>query len=203
MLYVQKNGRLWLSLLELWNCEQVGVTMIRPVLCIIDVQEFFRAARFAVPGVERQIKIFRQREWPIILVNYSGVGAAYPEVIWALEGYGNYYRVEKNADDGSDAIIMLADRAGIDLSTVVMCGVNTCYCVKETALGLIAKEGIKIKLAANAVHCDCHWATHGGADDYDQERQNHCITAARGDIAHRYEKKKIQHGSNRQIETLF
>ena len=128
--------------------------MIRPVLCIIDVQPYFAAAQEVVAGVLDQIKSFKENNRPIILARFHNCGPSYNEIIEALRGYEKAHHVCKSDDDGSQAIMLYAKKSKLSIKHMVLCGVNTCCCVSETAISL-ARRGHKIHLSEKALSCFC------------------------------------------------
>ena len=141
--------------------------MDSPVLCIVDVQPHFGAARNVVDEVVRQIGIFRKIESPIAVVEYKSAGETYHPVLSALEGYNKTYRITKDQDDGSEEVALAL--RGVLSKRIVMCGVNTCFCVSDTAYGLVFNHGYKVQLAEKALWCEyCDFG--GGSSCVQQQR---------------------------------
>ena len=131
------------------------------VLCVIDVQEKFSAAKFVVPEVVHQINLARKRKAGVLIVEY-GNDPSYEEVYNALKGYKDWMVVKKDDDDGSMEIMHAMDKNPIYRGHKVrVCGVNACACVQATAIGL-HDSGLfsKIEIAEAATNC-----THGNSDN--------------------------------------
>jgi len=129
--------------------------MSKPVLCIIDVQPKFDAAARIVAQTIALVAKFRRSGFPIFLVEYFGYGRSHDSLCKAVSGYGPLYRVIKDLNDGSDEVISVAKINNVSLDRIVICGVNTCYCVCETATGIIKKIPCVIQPAKAALACGC------------------------------------------------
>jgi nicotinamidase-related amidase len=125
-------------------------------LCIIDVQKRFSAAKEVVPKIIRQIEIAR-RYGEMIIVVELGNPPSYDEIYKALKGYSNWIIVKKTFDCGSTEIIQALGKNS-RISTINVCGVNACQCVKSTASGLLkSRKFDKISIiyeATNCIHSD-------------------------------------------------
>lgn len=157
-------GKKWKALLS-WRRKRKwfkGRTDMSIALCIVDVQESFRAAGNVVQSVVHQVKLARRRKAPIIILEYDGHEASYEKIYDALKGYDKWTVVQKYEDDGSMEVMQAMDRnPELRSDSIRICGVNACYCVKETAVGL-HESGLfkKIELADAAISC-----THDFDDD--------------------------------------
>ena len=127
------------------------------VLCVIDVQEKFSAAKKVVSEVVHQIKLARKRKAGVLIVEY-GNDPSYEEVYDALKGYKDWMVVKKDSDDGSMEVMHAMDKhPRFRGMKVRVCGVNACACVKATAIGL-RDSGLfsKIEVAEAATDCTCN-----------------------------------------------
>ncbi len=77
----------------------------------------------------------RRKGWTIVVAEFDGYGKTVPDVIEACGG--EHLLATKTANDGSYEIRSVLQGEGIRPSTIRVCGVNTPYCVKATAMGLI------------------------------------------------------------------
>jgi nicotinamidase-related amidase len=134
----------------------------KPVLCIVDVQPEFGASKQIVEQTIALVAKFRRSGFPIFLVEYSGYGGGYNALYKAMLDYGPLYRVFKKRDDGSNEVIAAAEANNVSLDRIVICGVNTCCCVHDTATGIIQKIPCVIKPVKAALACGCSW--NKGAD---------------------------------------
>lgn len=119
------------------------------MLVIVDMQEDFRAAKKALPGVLKAIKNAIDEKRFIVVVEYDGYSETTEEVFKAI-GRHPHKRVVKYNDCGAGEIIgAVGNLAGHRLE---ICGVNATYCVRETAEGLV-EHGAKVKILPDAVWC--------------------------------------------------
>jgi len=119
-------------------------------LVIVDMQPAFEAAKCNVTtdNVKRLIRQAIQDKANIITLEYEGFGPTRADLMTDLCSYNKYSNAKKNDDDGADEAI----EAGASMfSKVVVCGVNTSFCVKSTVDGLIrnGKEVVVVKNACN------------------------------------------------------
>jgi nicotinamidase-related amidase len=124
-------------------------------LVIIDMQMRFDAAhcRITLRNILREVDKFKAQNLPIILVEYRAWGhGAYtakdsfsllghsptrPEITNRLIGYQNCFTVLKSRDNGGDEVhLMLVENLDL-VDELYCCGVNTGYCVHDTALQLL------------------------------------------------------------------
>lgn len=132
-------------------------------LVIIDMQPRFGASDSVVDQVCNLIQLWKDRKWPILLVEYrqqySGqCGQRTHQVIRdLLRFYRKKWRIFKDQDDGGWFIWSAACKHNLP-KHFVLCGVNTCACVQRTALGLCrvgAEEVIKVEVEDVACACSC------------------------------------------------
>ena len=123
-------------------------------LCIIDMQPFFNSSQadFVIEGVLNQIRLAKRRDAGVVLVEYVSCGGTDKRIKEALKGYKRFYKVRKNSNDGSKVIInAIKCKHSFSKKRIRVCGVNTGYCVYETAAGLANKlPGVSIELAEDA-----------------------------------------------------
>lgn len=103
-------------------------------LCIIDMQPFFeKTASIALPGTLREVRSAKQRNAPIILVEYADLGPSYDEILELLDPYPHTIRVTKDNDGGGMEVIETASEHGVNLNQRIrVCGVNRSFCVYST-----------------------------------------------------------------------
>jgi len=133
-------------------------------LVIIDMQPGFSGACTTSlrQPILREIELCKKHKWPIIIVEFCrgakfnfSFGATMPYIRNALIGHHRYRYVYKTQNDGSTKV-----RDALKLFTkckkVRVVGVNTCACVRETALGL-QKKNYKVSIIMDGCNCsdDC------------------------------------------------
>jgi nicotinamidase-related amidase len=150
---------------------------MKSALCVIDMQPYFRTSGYVLDGVLAEIAKFKSNGFPIFLIEYDRCGPSYSEIYDSMVGYTNLHFLKKNDDGGGKHILDKAKRDRVRLSNVTICGVNICYCVKETAAELVEFGNVKVKLAKSASHCSCG----DGAD---------CIELFHADLGAVWERKK-------------
>lgn len=119
-------------------------------LVIVDMQPAFEAAKCNVTtdNVMRLIRQAKEDKANIITLEYEGFGPTRADLMMDLCSYDKYANAKKSDDDGSDEAI----EAGASMfSKVIVCGVNTSYCVNETVQGLLrnGKEVVVVRDACN------------------------------------------------------
>ena len=124
-----------------------------PALVIIDMQTGFNTPKKALPEVLKRIAEFKNANRPIVLVEYRHFGHTIDEVMQAIGDYPTI-KVEKSNDDGGDEVSKVLKKYHRRLKALTLCGVNTCYCVGETALNLTS-NGYKVKIRGTACHNWC------------------------------------------------
>ena len=130
-----------------------------PALCIVDMQTGFDSHPFAIKGVLEQIELFKKHKWPIILVEYRHYGQTINQVMEKLEGYP-VIKVEKSDNGGGEEVAKALTLRRPLIKNITMCGINTCYCVGETAIGLIQKD-YNVKLSCHSVACQPYHQNYG------------------------------------------
>jgi nicotinamidase-related amidase len=112
------------------------------VLCVIDMQPFFDAARNLqlIDKVIDQIIVSIKRKEHILIVTYDRCGETDHRILNAVDGYKHVKYVTKKNDDGSPEIVKTLEKFTLtDKETIKVCGVNTWACVKQTYTGLAHK----------------------------------------------------------------
>jgi len=132
---------------------------MKTVLCVIDVQPRFNAAELIISDVVYQIQLAITRKSPILIVEYGLDHCSHNEIYKALNYYSPHLWdiVKKTSDNGSYEVITKMKSKGFLFNRVRICGVNTCACVRSTALGL-KQSGLfnRVEVAENAVNCAFH-----------------------------------------------
>lgn len=128
-------------------------------LCIIDMQEEFRASSdpHTILGVCKEIRKATRYNWHVLLVEYGSTPhkRSLKQIRDLLKGHRRCYRVVKHNDDGSDEMIKAAAKHNVDISTMRVCGVNADSCVKKTVKGLLDKvSGMRVELVKNGCNSD-------------------------------------------------
>ena len=122
------------------------------VLCIVDMQPYFKTHKKCLDEVIHQVKLAKRRKAPIVILEYKKCGPTHERILDELKGVKKVIIKQKEDDDGSREFLNAVKN--IKYKKVRICGVNACYCVYETALGIKA-EGIKLELPSNAIACEC------------------------------------------------
>lgn len=130
------------------------------ILVVIDMQPKFPASLddATIAGVIKEIGKARRSGNPIIVLEYADRGyglvqeRTHPLIQLALAGYDKVSTATKNADDGSWEVLSVQEEKGWETRNYRLCGVNTRYCVRETALGLGAD--FEVVVVESAVNCD-------------------------------------------------
>lgn len=119
---------------------------MKEILIIIDMQEIFETAhkRATINSCKQLIKEFKRNKRGIIVLEYNGeyYGKTLPCLTKLLEGYSRGIILKKRGDDGSSCLARYFKRMGLgkDKLKLVICGVNSECCVKETVEGLLEKD---------------------------------------------------------------
>jgi len=128
-----------------------------PTLIIIDMQTKFDVASSSstVKEIVRQVHLAKNREAPIVLVEYRGSGKTDPLIIEAIGSYRSFITILKGKNDGSDEVIEACTKCDISLKRVQVCGVYTSYCVRETVEGLLNKvPHCTVELIVRGCNCN-------------------------------------------------
>lgn len=113
-------------------------------LVLIDLQPCFDASNLKRirTTVQREIRLAKSRQQPIILVEFDNGYEYFPTHSWLLESiqhYEHFHHITKKTDNGSAAVIDCIVKNEYSMP-VRICGVNWEACVFETVIGL-AKHG--------------------------------------------------------------
>lgn len=104
-------------------------------LVIIDVQYGFVAAED--PHLRKEIidEVWaaRDRRAGIVLVEYSGFGPTYNDILFNLKGYSLWEKIKKYEDDGGREVYDSVTAHNFDYRSIRLCGVNGNSCVVLTA----------------------------------------------------------------------
>ena len=135
--------------------------MDKPILVVIDMQEHFGSASNpkTIAACQRLIADAVLKANPIILVEYSMNGSTLPILTNIVETYEPKFRNHKSQDDGSRSIQECLDRCKVIPKKLIVCGVNTNYCVLSTVQGLHrSHHNYHIDVVAEA--CNDQWGDH-------------------------------------------
>lgn len=135
--------------------------MDKPILVIIDMQEHFGSASNpkTIAACQKLIASSILQFNPIIFVEYSGHGSTLPALMNMVETYEPKFRLHKSQDDGSASIQECLDRCKVIPRKLVVCGVNTNYCVLNTVQGLhVSRHNYQIDVVEEA--CNDQWGDH-------------------------------------------
>lgn len=124
-------------------------------LVVIDMQRHFDASnKLSVQkDIAKQIKKAIKERAGIIFVEYAGCGLTHSVLTDLAENYERGYTIKKYNDDGSAEVLDCLTDNKLPKSRIKICGVNTPYCVKSTAIGL-SEELPKSKLQIISKSCN-------------------------------------------------
>lgn len=125
--------------------------MTRQTLCVVDMQYDFGTANKCLKEVVREIKRFKKKNLPIIVLEYMDWGGekysdTFEEITSLLEGYTNVEYVGKENDGGGDEFIEAGRRRRFPVCNIRMVGVNRAFCVYSTAKDLKLRYGKRCKI---------------------------------------------------------
>lgn len=123
------------------------------VLVIVDMQPHFPAARdeSTINGCLMQIGLWRERGWPIVVLEYEGCGPTDARIDAALAGYDNFRRLTKPRDDGSAEVLKGCRSLDFAPDLFRICGVNINACVQSTVRGLMEKSpAVRLEIVTDA-----------------------------------------------------
>ena len=130
------------------------------LLCIVDMQEGFDAAR--TPGLVCRIsdlaREFRTRDEPVVVLEYEDSGPTLAPIKDALLGYWKVRFATKKGGDGSKEVKKACDSAGWSPNKISICGVEAGACVVQTFEGLWRlMRGIKLEVVPDGVGEQWKW----------------------------------------------
>lgn len=139
-----------------------------PVLVVVDMQPVFHAAnnRSTIAAVIREIRGEKSRSEPIIVLEYEGSNPnlydTHESIRRSVERYPLGIIKVKPNDDGSQQVEEGCYELGLQPEAFRLCGVNTSYCVKATAIGLAEQNpNANVEIIAKACGCtdgkDYYW----------------------------------------------
>lgn len=154
------------------------------MLVVIDMQPGFSAWRRCLPAVRQAIKKAKLRRERIAVVEYGYEGCNHGETLPSIrrlvEGYPLLTWVTKDSDGGGPAMremgLVRPSRWRYHLV-----GVNTCACVRQTAMNLIGM-GCEVEVMYHATACDwdpedCRERTRQRIEAYKEKHR--CRTSTR------------------------
>ena len=125
------------------------------VLVVVDMQPEFKAAMDEQTqiNVVNEIKKAKRRNDLIIILEYRGGGSTVRRIRKAILNYDKVIYAEKDEDDGSSYI----RKHLIGKKLVRICGVNTDYCVADTAAGIAYRfADAAVQVILKACNADSH-----------------------------------------------
>lgn len=126
------------------------------ILVVIDVQSGFQTAKRARAQVVKEVKRARKNKNPIVIVEYESWGDTFPSVAKAIDDYKKVVYVRKNQNDGGEKVLEAIEEKGWSTRAIRFCGVNRCYCVKQTVRTVVRKlpADTDIQIAIDATWCN-------------------------------------------------
>lgn len=126
-------------------------------LLIIDMQVGFRSAKNLdlQERIAHEVRLAKKRRAAIVVVEYDGFGKTHDPIHNAIGDYKLQATVHKNRDDGSEEVVVAANKNGFDVKHWRVCGVNIAYCVNKTVSGLrnLLKD-VDIEVKEDACNCN-------------------------------------------------
>ena len=127
-------------------------------LVVVDMQEEFFTYKSCLESVIDIIELAKKRKEHIALLEYDNCGPTTPFILLRLAGYPFFQRVTKYQDGGSLELIAAFQKWNeeIDKDDIAIAGINTCFCIIETAQGLKHQlPDSKIRIHLKEVACTC------------------------------------------------
>jgi nicotinamidase-related amidase len=143
--------------------------MSNKILLLIDLQEQFYSSKkeSLLKVVKNEINKAKSNNYPIICLRYYGCGDFHKSLLDEIGDYMKKYEISKSEDDGSKEVVELCEKISFTSGEIIVCGVNTDACVKQTVLGLKIKTDSSYDI--HIVENGC-WA--GCADWHNKEIHN-------------------------------
>ena len=128
---------------------------MKELLVVVDMQDEFENSQHVIDEVIQEVREAGKRNNPVVVLEFGGFGPTNQRVMREIRKLpkSSVLRMVKEEDDGSREVMRAAEKLGAPLENVRLCGVNLCYCVKATAVGLRnVAQNIEI---SDAVSCNC------------------------------------------------
>lgn len=135
-----------------------------PILCVVDAQKGFwqNVGKVRKELTQVLVRAVHTRQRVVVLeLKREKFGPTHRSLMRILGGLpsGRLCVKEKWLNDGSEQFLDALREMRWDLGEgVEICGVNLCYCVKETAISLAELTTVELLRHASACwdHCDCN-----------------------------------------------
>lgn len=118
---------------------------MKKILVVVDMQEEFDASNNSklIRGISN---LCERWSGPIIILEYRGFGKTHIDIVNACRN--NHTTLTKNNDDGSRVIKKHLIKKNLISNKIkfYVCGVNSEYCVKDTAFGLSEFENSTVNI---------------------------------------------------------
>lgn len=120
------------------------------------MQESFKASHDIItPVVDEVVKAMIRRE-AIVIVEYANYEPTHPEIMQHILGYDRQTTIHKEFDGGGEELTRTLWGHRFNTNRLRFCGVNTCYCVKETMVGVYSMIGdANYELLTKSTACTC------------------------------------------------
>ena len=129
---------------------------MKATLCIVDMQDHFKACPPIALRVASLAQKAVQRKMGIVVLEYVGCGETNFQVREVLKGYDRVVYVMKCRNDGSAEFLDACVNNGFNVAKVFVCGVFTDQCVSAT-IGGIRQSSPKSKIAIVARATKASW----------------------------------------------
>jgi hypothetical protein len=104
---------------------------------VVDSQMAYVPFGPVLEAIEREIVAAKEKDEPIVLLEYYYGGATYPHILALLEGYRHYERKTKRTFGGANEVIRACTERGWEMTKFRITGAETYCCVAETSEGLL------------------------------------------------------------------
>lgn len=130
---------------------------MKEMLCVIDMQAGFSSSDDALNGCIRLVKNAVNKKMPIIFVEYEGYGPTLSTLTNIAKETKPMF-CQKQTDDGAREIVMALEEVGYNYRDykIRVCGVNACYCVKDTYEQLKSYYRANLKPMVSGMACTCN-----------------------------------------------
>jgi nicotinamidase-related amidase len=138
------------------------IQLLGSVLVVVDMERGYRRSMNSqmYGAVKALIRYARGNDWLIVFLEYLDEGTM-PRLLKLVRGYDCFSRVQKQQLGGAPEVLKVCERNRWGTKKIVVCGVDTHECVKQTVTGLSAAlpdSRIQVVTAACGTRTGKSWA---------------------------------------------
>ena len=135
---------------------------MKNLLLIVDMQRSFTAAnkKATVKACQELIFDAISLNNSIVFLEYKWNGKTKRELTSLVRNYSFVNTIQKEDDDGSEEVISFFNKCKFVPKNIIVGGVNTNFCVRQTVLGLAEKNDSKLFLVQDACNHEYGDAEH-------------------------------------------